>query len=99
MYFQQRSYERGEGSNSRINQIRVDMDVDENMRENKENRDDEDLLEAEMMTKDVKEAMAQEFMLGDLGLNHVASHDQATNTLTKNSEQKIAEQAQDETQN
>ncbi|GKF57951.1 hypothetical protein Tco_0171488, partial [Tanacetum coccineum] len=71
--------------------------VDES--KNKENRDDEDLLEAEKMNKDVKEAMAQEFMLGDLELNHVASHDQATNTLTKNSEQKITEQAKDETQN
>ncbi|GKG48409.1 hypothetical protein Tco_0510294, partial [Tanacetum coccineum] len=87
------SYKRGEGSNSRLNRICVDIDVDENMMENKEHGDDEDLLEAEKMNKDVKEAMAQEFVMGDLGLN------QATNTLTKNSEQKIAEHAQDETQN
>ncbi|GJX70972.1 retrovirus-related pol polyprotein from transposon TNT 1-94 [Tanacetum coccineum] len=99
MYFQQTSYKRGEGSNSRLNQIRVDIDVDENIMENKEHRDDEDLLEAGKMNKDVKEAMAQEFVMGDLGLNHVASRDQATNTLTKNSEQKIVEHAQDETQN
>ncbi|GJU45007.1 hypothetical protein Tco_1202273 [Tanacetum coccineum] len=79
--------------------IHVNMDVDENIRENNENGDDEVLLEAEKMTKDVKEAMTQEFMMGDLGLNHVTSRDQAMNTLTKNSEQKIAEQAQDETQN
>ncbi|GJZ32138.1 retrovirus-related pol polyprotein from transposon TNT 1-94 [Tanacetum coccineum] len=32
--------------------IHVDVDVDENMTENKENRDDEDLLEAEKMNKD-----------------------------------------------
>ncbi|GKF83229.1 hypothetical protein Tco_0244885, partial [Tanacetum coccineum] len=48
--------------------IRVDMDVDENMIENKEHGDDEDLLEAEKKNKDVKEAMAQEFVMGDLGL-------------------------------
>ncbi|GKB51323.1 hypothetical protein Tco_0902076 [Tanacetum coccineum] len=31
MYCQQTSYERGKGLNSRLNQIRVDMDVDENI--------------------------------------------------------------------
>ncbi|GKE60118.1 retrovirus-related pol polyprotein from transposon TNT 1-94 [Tanacetum coccineum] len=67
MYCQQTSYERGKGLNSRLNQIRVDMYVDENIRENRENGHDEDLLEAEKMTKDVKEAMAQEFMMDDLG--------------------------------
>ncbi|GJZ32139.1 retrovirus-related pol polyprotein from transposon TNT 1-94 [Tanacetum coccineum] len=44
------------------------MDVNENMMENKEHGDDEDLLEIEKMNKDVKEAMAQEFVMGDLGL-------------------------------
>ncbi|GJZ32142.1 hypothetical protein Tco_0577578 [Tanacetum coccineum] len=34
-----------------VTKIRVDMDVDENMMENKEHGDDEDLLEAEKMNK------------------------------------------------
>ncbi|GJR10361.1 hypothetical protein Tco_0793013 [Tanacetum coccineum] len=34
MHYQQTSYGRGEGSNSPLNQINGNMDVDENMREN-----------------------------------------------------------------
>ncbi|GJY66976.1 reverse transcriptase domain-containing protein [Tanacetum coccineum] len=52
------------GSNSPSNQIDGDMDVDANIKVNKENEDD-DLLESEK----VKEALAQDFMMADLGLN------------------------------
>nr|GEW02687.1 retrovirus-related Pol polyprotein from transposon TNT 1-94 [Tanacetum cinerariifolium] len=43
------SYERGKASKSWSNQIDVDMDVDEYMRENKENGDDEDPLYSRKM--------------------------------------------------
>nr|GEW43107.1 hypothetical protein [Tanacetum cinerariifolium] len=66
----QTSYERGEGSNSLSNQIDGDMDVDANMRVNKENKYDEDLLECEKV-KEVKETMDKDFMMADLGLNHM----------------------------
>ncbi|GKD95923.1 hypothetical protein Tco_1379820 [Tanacetum coccineum] len=81
MYCQQTSYGRGEGSNSPSNQIDGDMDVDANIKVNKEIEDD-DLLESEKV-KEVEEALAQDFMMADLGLNQVTNRNQATHTLTK----------------
>nr|GEV37958.1 hypothetical protein [Tanacetum cinerariifolium] len=78
MYCQQTSYGRGEGLNSPSNQIDGDMDVDANMKEN----EDDDLLESEKV-KEVKEALAQDFMMVDLGLNQMTNRNGATNTLTK----------------
>ncbi|GJS20116.1 hypothetical protein Tco_0448748 [Tanacetum coccineum] len=57
---------------------------------------DEDPLEDKKMFIAFKEVKVQEFDMTYMGLNHVASHDQAPNTLAK---MLTAEQLQDKTQN